>query len=750
MHRRKPHRYVLSAAVSSLAVIVGGFGSSLPAIADDAPAAAEGAYTIAQIQGEGSASPLAGQTVTTSGVVTAVQSGRDGLIIQMKTAEVPEGFTGSSALFVQLGADASNYAVGDELSVAGEVQEIDDVTTLVATRDGVERTGENSLSEVDIPTLAAPKATEDAEARENMIFNPAGTYRVIGNPNLVYTGQLSLTDGDRPHLQPTQAGLPGSPEAVEQAAYNEAHHIILDDANAARFDVQYPDTSEPAPPAELPYLSTDKPGPTLGATVTFKSPAVVTSVNGRTVIEPTFTVPNEQEFVEFSQVREGTPADVGGNFKVATFNVLNYFTDLGVDDTSVDANGNKICQPTLNLWDKSVPVAGNWDCPRRGAWDEAGLKRQQAKIVNAINTLGDQGAQVVALQEIENDWLFQDDIDASLKNLVDALNAADPSQGWDYVPSPPTGEGQPAYGGVDKIRQAFIYKPAAVELVGKAKYLDDEAYQSAADARAPIAQVFKHRESGQNVLVINNHLTYKGGTVVGDDNKNPGDEKGLAWDTGRNNGDRTRQAKALVAFAEQESAANDAAVTLLVGDFNSYSYEEPIQEMVAAGYADLMDMNKYPSKYSATDWNEYTYSYNSMFGNLDHVMVSNAGMQYLTGNDTWTANAYESNALEYSRFMHTGTNYYSDSVFRASDHNAAIVGFELPKVAEPTAGSSSEPSSAAPTSSASPSVSAPPSAKANSAGKRSLPKTGANVLPFVVAAAALVLAGTGLRRVRRS
>ncbi|AWE41975.1 hypothetical protein DDD63_03510 [Actinobaculum sp. 313] len=729
-------------------MIVGGLVSSVPAIADDAQAP-EGEYTIAQIQGEGSSSPLAGQKVTTSGVVTAVQTGRNGLIIQMKTADVPADFTGSSALFVQLSTDLSSYAVGDELSVAGEVQEIGNVTTLIATNGTVERTGQDLLDQVDIPTLAAPKATEDAESRESMVFNPAGTYRVVGNPNLVYTGQLSLTDGDRPHLQPTQAGLPGSPEAVEQAAYNEAHHVILDDANAARFDVQYPDTSEPAPPAELPYLALGRPGPTLGATVTFKSPAVVTSVNGRTVIEPTFTVPSAQEFVEFSEVREHAPADVGGNFKLATFNVLNYFSDLGVYDETVGADGNRICQPTLNLWDKSVPVAGNWDCPRRGAWDEAGLKRQEAKIVNAINSLGGQGAQVVALQEIENDWLFQEDIDASLKSLVTALNEADPSQGWGYVPSPPTGKGQPVYGGEDKIRQAFIYKPAAIELVGDAKYLDDEAYQSAADARAPLAQVFKHRDSGQNVLVINNHLTYKGGTVVGDDNKNPGDEKGLAWDTGRNNGDRTRQAKALVAFAEQESAASDAAVTLLVGDFNAYSYEDPIQEMVAAGYADLMDVNKFPSSHSATDWNEYTYSYNSMFGNLDHVMVSDSGMQYLTGNDTWTANAYESNALEYSRFMHTGTNYHSDDVFRASDHNAAIVGFELPKVTEPTAQPSNEPSSqASPSSSSKPAVSATPSVKAENAGKRGLPKTGANVLLFVVIAAGLILGGAGLRRVR--
>lgn len=659
-------RCQLLIAVTSL-VLAGG---ACPLGAQAAAVNGADSIPISDIQGSGFTSPLVDQTVTTTGIITAVQPGRGGLVLQTPSAQVSSNFKGSSALFVAL-EQPEEYQVGQQITLTGTVAELKGVTTILAKELKVESSGQ--IGQIKIPTLPFPHDPVEAQARELMLFHPGGTYRVNGNDELIYTGQLTLSDGPSPLLQPTQVGEAGSVQAQQQATYNQRHAVILDDGNDAHFDVKYSEQIQATPPEQLPYLRPGHPGPTLGATLSFKTAMLVRSVEGKTVMDPALTVSANQEAISFSSVREAQPATVGGNFKLATFNVLNYFSDLGVDSTDTDGDGKALCQPTYNLWDHTIPVAGNWDCPRRGAWDSAGLGRQQAKIVKAINQLGTAGAQVVALQEIENGIIFGDDYDVAVKHLVSALNQADPQQGWAIVPAP---EQLPVYGNQDKIRQAFIYKPSQVKLDGKAFFLDDPVFQSAADARAPIAQKFIHLDSGKTILVVNNHLTYKGGKVVGEDNQNPGDKLGPAWDTGRNNGDRTRQAQALAQFATAHTSADQ--VTVLVGDFNAYSYESPIQTLVKAGFSDLMDTQLFPSQHSATPWNEYTYNYQATFGSLDHILLNQAGYSALTSMDIWTANAYEPKALEYSRFGFTGTNYYSEDAFRASDHNAALVGFNFP------------------------------------------------------------------------
>ncbi|WIK63847.1 ExeM/NucH family extracellular endonuclease [Gleimia hominis] len=710
--------------------------------------------------------------VTTSGVVTAVLEGRGGFTIQMPTSAVPSGYGNSQAVFVKVSADGAdkaaavaNVEVGDAVTVTGQVDVPGGLTTLMA--NNVETTASDQSKQVNVMQVPAPKTDAEAQKLQSMAIAPKGKFRLADSFPLTSVGQLILTDGDKPPVQPTQMGRPGSQQAKAQAEYNAAHRVVIDDGSDAVFDSNN-DQAEVTPPKHLPFMADGaQAGPTLGAEVSFKTPAIVTRADKQWVLDPTESNPAADEFVSFTKVSEAEPADVGGNLKVATFNVLNYFTSLGVDATDTDGDGKPLCWPTMNQWDQSVPVAGNWDCPRRGAWDKAGLKRQEDKIVAAINTLGRQGAAVIALQEIENDPLFQDNPNQSLKQLVNALNKADSAQGWNYVPTP---KETPKYGAKDMIRQAFIYKPAQVSLVGKAKYLDDAAYQSAADARAPIAQVFEHKVTKRRVLVINNHLTYKGGTVVGEDNKNPGDTQGPAYDTGRNNGDRTRQAKALAGFAQREQASSKADFTLLVGDFNAYSGEDPIQVLKDSGYADLMNTAEHASKRSMTDWAEYTYSYGGMLGSLDHIMVSKTGMDFYAGHDIWTANAYESQAREYSRYMATGTDYYRPNVFRASDHNSAIIGFNLSKKAAagntdaPSTGNPDKPGSQDPNQPGSTGQSGSGSqsgnkpeggnASGNHAGGhanngRQIAKTGTDVAAAIALSLLTVVAGVGLYVLKR-
>ncbi len=83
------------------------------------------------------------------------------------------------------------------------------------------------------------------------------------------------------------------------------------------------------------------------------------------------------------------------DLKVASFNVLNYFTTLGdADDDNVGDGG---CSPFRDRDGDGNTVSGG--CDQRGAWDPQDFERQQSKIVSAINALD---ADVVGLLEIEN------------------------------------------------------------------------------------------------------------------------------------------------------------------------------------------------------------------------------------------------------------------------------------------------------------------------------------------------------------
>ena len=177
-------------------------------------------------------------------------------------------------------------------------------------------------------------------------------------------------------------------------------------------------------------------------------------------LEPV-TAATDQDFVTFSNTRVDAPdaAALGdGSLRVASFNVLNYFTKLG-DSITVPPLCTSFNDRAGN------PIAVN-SCPGngpRGAWNTVNLNRQQAKIVAAINALD---ADVVGLMEIENSRVVVGTTagtDAALIALVAALNADAGAPVWAYVPSstqlPPVGE-------MDVIANAIIYKPLTVARVG--------------------------------------------------------------------------------------------------------------------------------------------------------------------------------------------------------------------------------------------------------------------------------------------
>src|SRR6185312_652132 len=353
----------------------------------------------------------------------------------------------------------------------------------------------------------------------------------------------------------------------------------------------------------------------------------------------------------FGATRTAAPEDVGGDVRIATFNVLNYFTTTGDQLAGcsyyTDRDGN--------------PITVRSGCDARGAANAENLERQQAKIVAAINGLD---ADVVSLEEIENSAAFGMDRDTALAALVDALNEAAPKRGkghgqgpqtWNYIPTPasvPADE--------DVISTAFIYRKAAVKPVGSPVILDDEAFSN---ARPPLAQAFTRARGPKQdrFVAIVNHFKSKGSDPAdGSGNADRGDGQG-AW-----NAARVAQAGALVDFAETMKRSAGTAKVVLTGDFNSYTQEDPMQVLYAAGYTDL-----------GSKTGKQSYLFDGRTGSLDHVLVSDAAERAVTGQDIWDINADEPIALEYSRYNYNATDFYAPDPYRASDHDPLVVGLDL-------------------------------------------------------------------------
>ena len=617
-----------------------------------------------QAVGGGDDSAIVGATVTTVGVVTAAYPANEsglGATIDGYTIQTPgsggtwePGRSRSDGLFVYAGKKGQIPAPGTCVRVTGVVGEFpattakenpSSLTQLAAT---VVNTVEGCAAPTPTPLTQVPSPSE-AEAYESMLLAPQGTWTITDNYRAHQYGNLTLTPGDAPLRSATDVVAPGQ-AARDYEAANAARAITLDDGTNTNL------LKGNATEAAYAYLANGAPA-RVGYHVAFDAPVVLETRHGTTVFQPTAMVAAhpDRSPVTITGNRPGVPA-VGGDTRVATFNVLNYFSDLGVDEAGCEGYP-----------DRTGAFVTAKKCKVRGAFSREAFANQEAKIVSAINALG---ADVVALEEIENPVAVGvgTDRDATLARLVEALNKAAGDGTWAYVPSPPS-----VPQGEDVIRIAFIYKPATVAPVGPSIIHDDPAFTGL--ARQPLAQEFA-RVTGQRAVpatfvVVGNHFKSKGSVPEGapPGNVDIGDGQGNA------NAIRVAQATSLASFAARFADKP----TLLVGDFNSYSQEDPIKALEATGWARVSGSG------------ESSYVYAGRSGSLDHVFANAAAKPLLAGVTSWAINAQESIAFEYSRAgMNAHLAIEADNPYRSSDHNPEIIGLTLLRGEDP------EPSPTAP------------------------------------------------------
>ncbi|WP_341718070.1 ExeM/NucH family extracellular endonuclease [Micromonospora sp. FIMYZ51] len=570
-------------------------------------------HSIAQVQGTGAATPVAGTRVTVEGIVTADHrtGGYNGVYVQTAGSggdrPVAAG-TASDGIFVYLTTNTANHptvAIGDRVRVSGTANEFNGLTQLsIAAKSDVQVCEQGAPLPAPVP-VEFPLTEQARESVESMLVAPVGAYTVAEVYNTNRYGEVALAAGDKPALTPTDLARPGSAEAQQIAAANKLGRVLLDDGKTTNLA-----TAGLLPP----YVSAASPLRVGDAVEAFGSSVLSYGFN-EWRLQPTRPVdadtpPAGRTTFKSTNPRTTAPVNVGGDLRVASFNVLNYFVHFGGD--------------------------------ARGAANEAALVKQEAKIVSAISALD---ADVVALQEIENSVRFNPaDPHQALKRLVAALNDKDGAGTWDYVRNPAE---LPAPAQQDVITGAIIFKPAKAQPEGASRSVNDESVWF--NAREPIAQTFT--AGPLDFVVVTNHFKSKSGAGSGD-NADSGDGQG-GW-----NGDRVRQATALAAFVDQVKADSGTSDVILLGDFNSYTQEDPMQVLYGKDYRNLNDTGK------------TSYVFNGESGSLDHALASPSLASRVTGVDVWEINAVESYAFQYDGLAA----FYAPDPYRASDHNPLVVG----------------------------------------------------------------------------
>jgi len=569
------------------------------------------------VQGNGAASPLDGSEVATEGVVVGdFQDGKDGFFIQDDTGDGDAAT--SDGIFVF--STSLDVNVGDRVRVRGVVDEFFDLTEITNVSLVLLCSTGNTVA----PTTLSLPVTDisDFEPYEGMLVTLPQTLYISEFFNFDRFGEIVLTTERQ--FQATATYEPGSAEAANLAAANALSRITLDDGRGS----SNPD------PAIHPN------GSIFNLDNLFRGGDTVQNVTG--ALDYNFGLykvqPTQGAFYSSANPRTEQPDDVGGNLKVAAFNVLNYFTTL-------DDGVNDICGP-----------AGDQEC--RGADTPEEFTRQRDKIIAALTTIN---ADVVGLIEIENH-----PGDVPTADLVSGLNDVLGAGTYDYIATGAIG--------TDAIRQAFIYKPSSVSLVGAYAVLDDPSFTDPLGygeekSRPALAQTFMDDNTGGVFTVVVNHLKSKGSSC------GPGDDDP---EQGSCNLTRKLGAQALVDWLASDPTNSGDGDVLIIGDLNSYDKEDPIDVLVAGGYTDLLF--NYGGEFA------YSYVFDGQLGYLDYGMANQDLVPEVTGATAWHINADEPDIIDYDMTFKKDAQdaLYEPNAYRSSDHDPVINGLDVCDEIAPT------------------------------------------------------------------
>lgn len=563
------------------------------------PLCNESTTPIHQIQSNQSTSPHLDQIHTVRGVVTANFQGESelgGFFIQSLVANTDSDPQTSEGLYIEYLAT----------SAEGLVKPGQEVIVTGTVTEAQQLTQLQQVTQVSVCgnaeqpqpiELTLPVANRaDFEHYEGMLVTTTSPLVVNGNYQLARHGQFQAAP-ERLYT-PTQRVKPGT-EAQQVADYNNRSLITIDDNQAPN-------------PQLVPY-----PAPHLTAANSLRAGTQIEPITGvLSEFNNDYRIQPTQAVVVASRAERpaAPPAPAAQTIRISAFNVLNYFNGEGAE--------------------KSFPT-------ERGAKNLAAFTLQQAKIVEAMATLD---AHIIGLMEIENDGY---DATSAIVQLTEALRAKT-GEPWEFIRATESGPF-----GSDQITNGLLYRADKVRPEGNILTITE--YPFGARSRYPLIQQFTPTHNQESFLVAVNHFKSKGGCPRTNDPANQNNADGQAcW-----NGARVQSAQLLADFIENDPRTDHIEARVLLGDFNAYAQEDPMQLLIQRGYHNRIDV---------FEPNGYSYVFAGQAGSLDHLLVSTTLHNRVVRQHHWSINADEPTALQYNQAV-DNPDWASESPFRSSDHD---------------------------------------------------------------------------------
>lgn len=610
------------------------------------------------IQGNAHISPLAGQVVTTMGVVTAVDTnGSRGFYIQDPNSD--GNAATSDAIFVFLPSGALP-TVGHLVRVSGTVEEF---TTPGAAVGSFSTTELSSVS--NVTDLGA---------------GPAIAPTVIGGPDGLVPPTESLIAGSKffESLEGMLVKVVDAQATSPTSGFGEIFTVVdtdSDPSNGTTATGQIPRGNVLLTPGASDFGDTNTSGGDFNP-----ERVQIDDDNG---VLPGFATPKVNVGARLGDVTGIVNYDFGNYQVVATqpFTVTQA-SQLVKETGTLTGDADHLLVASYN--------AENLD-PGDGP---ARFTTIANEILHNLNT-----PDIVALQEVQDNTGPTDNgvpsAGQTLQMLVAALNSAAPAGvHYAYIDNPfignDTNGGEP--GG--NIRTAFLYRTDRVDLVtgslrtigadGHAISNPDENASGGNgdqltnpdnpffDARPPLVATFSFH--GEDVTIVDNHFTSKGGSapLLGSDQ--------APFDAGEVQ--RAGQAQAVNTFVDSLLAADPNAKVIVAGDLNEFQFEEPMQVLKGTATISNYDVPGDDPFNAAAD---YTAGGEAVLHDLQDLLPANERYDYVfEGNSETLDHVFVTNALQ------TGAEFdvvriNAEFADQTSDHDPLVARFSIPLNRAPVA-----------------------------------------------------------------
>ena len=567
---------------------------------------------IYDIQGAGHTSALEGQVVTTTGIVTAVDS--NGFYLQDPTGDSDDATSDGIFVFTD---SAPGVSVGDELQVEGTVSE--SIPGGASTRN----LSTTRISSPTITNISSGNTLPDA-----VIIGSGG--RVPPTEN--------IDDDAFSSFDPTTDGIDffESLEGMRVTAQN-----VVATAPTNRFGEIFTVVDNGVGATGISDRGT------LNISPNDFNPEKI-QIDEDTGILPGFNLPQVDVGTQLGDVTGVVSYDFG-NFQIQpTQSFTASSSTIQAEVTNITPGNEQLTVASYNVLNLDPNDSDGDTDIANGRFDSIA-----SQIINNLNT-----PDVIGLQEVQDNSGSVDDgtiaADQTLQTLVDAIAAAG---GPDYEFIDNTFIGNNTSGGQSggNIRTAFLYNPARVNLVdGSVQTIGDQNSGSAFEgARLPLVADFEF--NGQEVSVVSNHFSSKGGSAPILGIEQPFDARQEDVTVNGSLDERQAQANAVQGFVADTLTADPDANLVVLGDFNEFEFVSPLN---------ILEQNLTNLTETIPEDERYTFIFQGNSQSLDHILVSDSldeGAEF----DIVNVN---------SEFAETNQ--------RASDHDPLIVSLNLPTPGE--------------------------------------------------------------------